>query len=232
VGIHEAALREAQEKVQRIDAWQAEHDSLSEALPNLESRKLAGLRDEIAAFLADLPDEVVARTAEGSPELDVLAKRFAGLRAKVKYLGEMQNSQLDPMLNQLNEKIAKLDSDIQRFSDPRKRNARFRDEVFQQRFRDRSDYYDGYWNRYSRGYDLVWEFDAYERMRFTEEVLWWDLMTAGRMDGRMLPSVVEYRGSHPDYTFDRSILRDDDSSAAAAVAEESVNDGDLTTDVS
>ncbi len=231
--IHAQALRDVESKLDRIRDLSEEHAAAARNAETAEARHLERLRAGLASFLSELPDEVLARVAADSEPLTVLIKRYTGLRAKAGYLDEMRANQLDPMVAQLQTKLDKLNADTARYSTPRMRNVRFRPEVFEQRFRDRTDYYDGYWNRYSRGYTFVREFEDYERMRFTEDLLWWDLMTAGRLDGHLLPSVVEFREVHPEYVFDRGILRDDDDDhiAAAAIAadtDESVPTGDIS----
>ena len=44
-------------------------------------------------------------------------------------------------------------------------------------------------------------YDRWDRGRYYEHLLWWDIMTRGRYDGSFLPDVAHFHTTHPGYTF-------------------------------
>ena len=79
-----------------------------------------------------------------------------------------------------------------------------------------------YWKRYDKRAKVVRSFDRYDRGGLGQDVLWWDVMTDGKLDGSFSDEVQSFRESHPDYRYERrtwSAEDDaDDELAAAAVA--------------
>jgi hypothetical protein len=78
--------------------------------------------------------------------------------------------------------------------------------------------------RATRSYETVYVFDRYDRGRFVDDFLWWDLMTDGRLDGNFIPEVHRFRSAHPDWRYDAGAFGDDEAAAAAVAAAEGRDD--------
>jgi hypothetical protein len=51
--------------------------------------------------------------------------------------------------------------------------------------------------RYDEGYQTIVYFDRYDEFDYARDMLWWDLMTRGRIEGDYIPEVRGWREQHP-----------------------------------
>lgn len=180
-------------------------ETIEERHLGLTHKRLGELLEQVsaAAFGARLADE---------PELDALAKRWAGLRAKQTYLKDLV-IELERYENDLRSRGAKVRRDVMKMRRPKNAHRRFDPQQVERRYGDRSAKSRKYWTRFDRGYESMSRFDRYDRGRWAEDFLWWDLMT----DACPAPHVIavrEFHEKHPRYVW----RDDDDAEAAAAIA--------------
>ena len=93
----------------------------------------------------------------------------------------------------------KLDTIEQR---TRKRWAPMPLDKFQKLAEDRRPRYEKRWQRFGKVYTTVYTYDRWDRGRYYDDLLWWDLMTRGRYDGSYLSDVNDFHRRHPGYQFD------------------------------
>lgn len=219
LAVYDGKLGELRDEIRRGEALEAEHDKLVAELAGLDDAALARARSALRRHLIDADLPSLGERLRAAPELDAVAKRWAGLSQKVVYLERMKDEQLDKPRAALDAELRKLHVDIQKYSRPKKQWERFEAAKFEKRFNAAPLRYRKNWDRYQRGYHQVSRFDSWDRGSFASDFLWWDVMTDGQLDGNFIPEVNEWRAHHPGYEYQR--WRDDDAderSAAEAIA--------------
>jgi hypothetical protein len=172
----------------------------------------------------------------------MLFLRASGLAAKAMYLDGIHTNNYAELSRDLVAQKAKLDN-IE--TKTRRRWAPMAADKYEKLTVDPRARYDKRFQRWGKVYQTVYVYDRWDRARYYDDLLWWDLMTRGRYDGSFIPEVQTYHQMHPDYAFDpdwktRAGSQDlddvDDSTAAAesarADAASVTADDALTTDVS
>lgn len=228
--VYQTKLRELREEIAAGEALEREHAAATADLENLDAHTLERARDALRRHLndADLPS--LGERLRAAPELEAVAKRWAGLVHKVLYLERMREEQIDKPQRLLEQERDKLRADIAKYSRPKKQLERIPGDRFEKRFHQAPQRWQKHWQRYERGYDRVTHFHDYGRGSFASDFLWWDLMTDGQLDGNFIPEVNEWRSRHPEYHYDRD--RDaDTATAAAAIAETETNAPDASAGV-
>ncbi len=183
-------------------------------LANLEALHLDEARKSLGQFLADCPEGALASRLERHPELETMAKRWAGLQEQVRYLERANELVLTSLLNDLSKEKDKLQKDYWKYSRPKNAYVRFPEAAFQSRFAHRREKVRKRLDRYGTTVETIYVFDDYDRGSLAENFLWWDLVTDGQIDGNFMPEVQQYYQRHPGYRYERR--RHDDSEAAAA----------------
>jgi hypothetical protein len=84
----------------------------------------------------------------------------------------------------------------------RKRWAPMPADKYQKLAVDPRPRYEKRWQRWGKTYQTVYVYDRWDRARYYDDLLWWDLMTRGRYDGSYVPEVQTYHQTHPEYQFD------------------------------
>jgi hypothetical protein len=223
---------ELQAEWDRGEALVEEHAEAHRLLLTLDERHLASARERTLDFLRDAGPVAFANRLDDLPELALLAKRWSGLVHQLLYLEELEPALLDGFERDLNAQSRKLDRKAMKYRRPKKRYTRFTSSEFNRTFKDRSDKYAKRWKRFDRSYEAVTTFDHYDRCQFTDDYLWWDELTDGKVNGNFMPHVQRHRHAHPSYHYTRwrDRPRDDrydDEQAAAAVAYADQRDDDL-----
>jgi hypothetical protein len=200
------------------EAVEKEHADLTAGLEHLEDTHLALWRGHLSEHLRTLDPAALGDRVQGEPDIELMLKQGAGLGKKIDYLDAIVAQQVQPYARLLRDEDSALDRDIGKFSRPKKAYQQFDESKFDKRFRERPDKLRRQWTRTRESYQTVYVFDRYDRYRWVDDMLWWDLMTSGRYDGRFIPEVHYYYSAHPGYVFDRHAWDADDVAAAAAAA--------------
>jgi hypothetical protein len=211
-----AALRK---EIAEGETLEAEHARAVEGLASLPERTLAAARQRLAQHLGGLEVADLADRLSGAADLALLWKRVSGLRAKLTYLDQIVDEQLQKPRAELRQQITKVSSEIAKWSRPKLAHAQYPSDQYQHRFVDRRGRGWRYVDRYQKTYNTVYGFDRYDRGSLLEDFLWWDLMTGGRMPGSFIPGVSDWRAAHPGYTYNPDPWPDSHHDAAAAAAE-------------
>ena len=128
----------------------------------------------------------------------MLFLRASGIAAKVAYLDGIQRTNLAEMQKELATQEQKL-RDVEQKT--RRKWAPMPMDRFRKLSEDRRPRYEKRWQRFGKTYGCVHSYDRWDRGRYYNELLWWDLITRGRYDGSYLPEVSLFHRHHPGYVY-------------------------------
>jgi hypothetical protein len=163
----------------------------------LADEALANCRQLLAEHLEHVDREDLARRA-GDPNRLTLVKRLHGIEHKIDYLEEMARRQFETEAEVLGVAAAKLQRKIEKYSRPKHQRTRIPAAETDAWLKDPTPKIAHRRQRFSRDYDRVHDFDEYDSYDYTSQLLWWDLMTDGAVDGDFIPEVQAWRAEHPD----------------------------------
>ena len=89
----------------------------------------------------------------------------------------------------LSEQLTRLERKIAKYSRQKYANAWIPPNEAQAWLRDPRERLVARRERFWRQYDRVATYDRYDRYDFAADMLWWDVMTDGRLDGNFIPEV-------------------------------------------
>ena len=233
VVVYDERLAALQAEVKACDDLIEERRAKSDLLATLEPRHLTAARALLGDYLSDLATgpsfASLGARLHGEADLELLAKRYSGLRAQLKYLEELQGTMLDPLSLELLKERERLGRDLTKYGKPKHAGDRFEREQVQRRFERPRLRTRKALDRYRKIETNVVVFHHYERSSLIDDFLWWDLITHGRVDGSHLPSVAAFHSAYPDYQYvppDPQALRLEAATAAAeAQAERDLSAG-------
>ncbi|MCX7024346.1 MAG: hypothetical protein NT080_06980 [Spirochaetes bacterium] len=231
LGVYDQRIGELRSEIEAGEKLEKDHDAAALRLTNLASIHLAEWQGRLARYVVESP-EVVADRLSGEPDLEALLKTVVGLGKKIDYLGQLATTQLDEPLEQVRALLEKLERDRRKFTRPKNAGQLFPADIFERRFRDRSEHLGKHSRRYDAASRTISAFTDYRQASFAEDFLWWDLMTDGRIDGDFIAEVEEFRRAHPDYVWRPEQFDDDRAAAAAAAADREDSASDRMTDAS
>lgn len=193
---------------QAVERLLGEHERLVEARRTTKDRWLAWARERIVSHVLGTEASAMSRWLEREPPTRLIFLRASGLRAKVGYLDGLFQAHVGKMSVELRERRAKLQKLEAAYS---RRPRTMPAEQFAKVFVDKRPKYHARFQKYAKGYHRVHSFQRFHVARGVEELLWWDVMTDGRLDGSFLPDVGAFHDTHPDYEYerpDRSFFRE------------------------
>jgi hypothetical protein len=200
----ETRIRELGNEIAQIEALEAERVDLEEKLQSLVARHHEQAAEALGGHILGAGAQVIGARLASVPELEILTKRLFGLDAKLAYFVRLADLQLAPLEREIQAAKTRAAYEAQKYRRPKNAYRAYPRADFERRFRPRRERYQKGWQRYQRASDMVYGFDRYDRADFASDLLWWDLMTDGRIDGDFLPEVQAFRREHPDYRYDRS----------------------------
>lgn len=200
VTVYDGEITKLKGEIAAGEALAREHAALCEELKTLDTRGLEHTRGRIVQHLMAIDASMVAQRfrATNSP-LHMLFLRASGVTSKLRYLDEIQKKSIGEMASDLGAQWAKLAAVEQR---TRRRWAPMPMDKFQKLAEDRRPKYEKRWGRFQKTYTCVHDYDRWDRGRYYEQLLWWDLMTRGRHDGRYIHEVHTFHVMHPGYHYD------------------------------
>ncbi|MDB4942551.1 MAG: hypothetical protein JWP97_2085 [Labilithrix sp.] len=245
VAVHDAEIASVRAEIAAGEQLDRAYAELYDEHQHLDERALEHTRGRLVQHLlgTDASHVQAMMRAVSSPFL-VLFLRASGIAAKISYLDGMKSKQLAELQQELRTQQQRLD---QAETKTRKRWAPMPSDRFAKLSEDRRPRYEKRWQRFGKMYTTVHVYDRYERARYYDDLLWWDLMTRGRYDGLYLDDVQRFHHQHPGYQFEpdwkarAAVYSYDDYSAgsssdfdavAAASAIETDAGSDLASDVS
>ena len=166
-------------------------------LENLEVDTLAACRQQLREHLEYIDRTDLAAWSAADPNRTGLLKRIHGIEKKMEYLDEMVKRYLEPERNQLTATVAKLNNKIVKYRRPKNAYATIPVEEANRMLKDPTAKLDARHRRYNETYQTVLYFDSYDSFDYARDMLWWDLMTRGRVEGDYIPEVQAWREEHP-----------------------------------
>lgn len=181
------------------DGLAREHVLLKDEQQHLDERVLALTQGRLTRHLLTSEASLVSQRLQAWPAIRMLFLRASGIAAKESYLDGMQRAHLGDVQKELKAQQDKLGNIEFR---TRRRWAAMPIDKYQKLAEDRRPRYEKRWQRFGKQYQTVYTYDRWDRGRYYDDLLWWDLMTRGRYDGSYLPDVAAFHQRHPDYQFD------------------------------
>lgn len=200
----EPRRRELLDEIEAGTKLESERSQAVARLEHLETLHLQEARQNLGQFLADCPEGALGTRLQRYPELEIMAKRWAGLTEQVNYLERVNELQLQALMADLNKEKSKLAKDYVKYSRPKNSYQRFTQQNFDNRFGGRREKVRKRLDRYGHTVETIYVFDDYDRGSLAESFLWWDLVTDGQVDGNFIPEVQQYYQRHPGYRYERS----------------------------
>ncbi len=235
LAVYDQKLGFLRDEIALGEALEREHAAATERLANLEQHHLQAWRERLAEHLSSLDPQALGDRLAGEPDVELLLKQALGLERKLAYLDEIVEKQAAPLRQALAEERRKIGRDLAKYSRPKNAHARVPRDKFERRFHERPAKLRKGLSRAGHSYETVHHFDRWDRGRLVEDFLWWDVMTDGRLDGDFIPEVRRFHQAHPDWEpASRAQLGEDDerAAAAAALAQDTRDDGNLLVDAS
>lgn len=211
----EAVKQSQKEKLKAAQAAEALvhelHSSIEQAVP----RALASVRGRVREHLMPLDDATMAELLEGVPDADLAYRRVIGMKKKKEYLTALVQQQLKQPLSDLNAMRNKLMHDRAKLSRPKNWSRSWSQHDYDRRFgTDRSEKWRKRRDRIHDTRTHIVEYHHYDRWSPASDLLWWDLMTDGRIDGNFIDEVRDrpqpyvHHSHQPVATFDADDHRD------------------------
>ncbi len=232
VATYDAEIGQLRQQIAAGEQLEREYATLYEEHHTLDARGLAHTRGRLVQHLLGVDAATVTqRLKAASSPFTMLFLRASGLAAKATYLDGIHTSNAGEVARDLGAQKAKLDN-IE--TKTRRRWGPMLADKYQKLTVDPRPRYDKRFQRWGKVYQTVYVYDRWDRARYYDDLLWWDLMTRGRYDGSFIPEVQTYHQMHPDYAFDPNWKTlaaqdpddiDDSAAAAASVRADTESDG-------
>jgi hypothetical protein len=204
----------------------AREDALA-GLANQPQRTLAHARERVRAHLSALEAADQAALLSHHPAYSVAVKRVQGVAAKQSHLEDIHQEWVVKPREQVQQVVQKTQRELSKLRRPKNAGRRWDPGEVSQRFRSRQPQFDKRHRRYQDTRARILAFNNYDRYEPLGHLLWWDLMTDGRVDGDFIPEVRHHHAHNPGW---RDHFHHD--RAVAALAGDDGHSGDVLTDAS
>ena len=184
-------------QIAEIESLVAERSQCLSSLETLEVDTLNACRKQLRDHLEYIDRNDLAAWSASDPNRTGLLKRIHGIEKKMEYLDELARRYLDTEREQLMTLKAKLDKKITKYRRPKNAYASIPIAEANSILKDPRPKLASRRQRYNESYRTVVYYDRYDAFDFTRDMLWWDLMTDGRIDGDFIPEVHAWREQHP-----------------------------------
>jgi len=163
---------------------------LEDQITNAVPRTLASLRGRVVEHLAPLNENEVGPLLMAHPAADLAYRRVVGLKKKQEYLRALAEQQVKAPLADLSAMQAKLYADRTKMLRPKNRTRTWTEEEYRRRFQnDRAEKWQKRRERVNESRTHIVEYHHYDRWTPGSDILWWDLMSDGRLDGNFIDEV-------------------------------------------
>jgi hypothetical protein len=184
-------------QIAEIEALVTERQASLSALENIEAETLKGCWQQLREHLEYIDRNELAALFPTDLNRAGLLKRIHGIEKKMEYLDELAGRYLTPERQQLLAMINKLDRKVAKYSRPKNRGARIPVAEANQMLRDPTAKLASRRRRFDESYHQIVYFERYDAFDYARDMLWWDVMTDGRLDGDFIPEVQAWREQHP-----------------------------------
>jgi hypothetical protein len=184
-------------KIAEIESLVTERAKCLSGLENIEADTLNACRQQLREHLEYIDLNDLAAWSAADPTRTGLLKRIHGIEKKMEYLDELARRYLETEREQLMTQQAKLAKKIEKYRRPKNAHATIPVAEANRMLKDPTQKLGERRRRYNESYQTVAYYDRYDAFDFTRDMLWWDLMTDGRIDGDFIPEVRAWREQHP-----------------------------------
>jgi len=191
------AIKKQKESVESLVNERAQ--ALSD-LETLEVDTLNACRRQLREHLEYIDLTELATWSAAHPNITNIIKRIHGIEKKREYLVELANRYLNTEREQVIAALTKLSAKVEKYSRPKHAYGFIPVEEANRWLKDPSEKIAARRSHYQRSYRTIYEFDRYDAYDYARDMLWWDLMTDGRLDGDFIPEVDNWREQHPGAT--------------------------------
>jgi hypothetical protein len=200
IAVYDAEIARLRAEIAAGEKLDRDYAALWDEHQTIDARALEHTRNRILQHVLGSDTSTVQQhlRAKSSPLL-ILFLRASGVAAKLAYLDGIQKKNMDDLELELKTQKERLDRAEQK---TRKRWAPMPLEGYQKLTEDRRPRYEKRWQRFGKVYNTVHVYDRWDRGRYYEQLLWWDLMTRGRYDGSYMAEVSTFHAAHPHYQYD------------------------------
>jgi hypothetical protein len=173
-----------------VKELQQELAACERTIADVDSTVLATLRTRVKDHLKPLDDAALTSLMATDPAAGLAVKRILGVKKKKTYLGALESEQIKTSLRDLGAMKGKLVRTRTKLGRPKNRAATYTAAVAERMVgADRSDRWHKRRQRLDEARTRIVEFHHYDRWSPMSDLLWWDVMTDGRLDGDFIPEV-------------------------------------------
>lgn len=201
VATYDAELARLRGEMAAGEALDAEYAKLYEEYTNLDQWALDAARVRLVRHMLSADTSLMNQRVAAHKDVRLLFLTTSGLAAKVGYLDGIHGKHANEMRDDLNAQKSKLDA-IHHRAAYKGRGMPY--DKLQALAVDRRERYDKRFARWGKTYNTVYVYDRWDRGRWYGDLLWWDLMTRGRLDGSYIHDVHVFHHTHPEYVYDPS----------------------------
>jgi hypothetical protein len=186
-----------QREIADVEGLSARLDAAKRDLEHVQEDTLRSCQGLVREHLEHLDRRQLADWLAADPVRVTLVKRVSGIEHKRDYLQELAARQFGTEAEVIDRSSAKLRRKIAKYGRAKNFSARIAADEAASWLADPTPKLESRRDRFRRDYDTVATFDRYDAYDFARDLLWWDLMTDGRVDGGFIPEVSAWRGAHP-----------------------------------
>ncbi len=199
VAIFDAEIHKLRATIAAGEALDREYVALYNEHQHIDEWALQQARVRIVRHMLEADASLMTQRLSRHKDETLLFLRASGLSAKLTYLDAIHKKNADELRTELNAQKAKIDGVYQRGVAKGRGMPADKFQIFAV---NRGPKYEKRWQRWGKTYQTVQSYDHWDRGRFYEDLLWWDLMTRGRHDGSYIREVTVFHQSHPHYEYD------------------------------
>lgn len=181
--------REEKKAIADLLAAKAEVEAL---LGDLDGAALKAVRTRLKEYLRAVPPADVFRLFADDDASTIAFKRVAGTARKRDYLRALDDEQLKGTIGELRTMKGKYDRTRAKMLRPKNSHVRWsNDQVQRMLGRPRGDKWQKRRSHWNDARERVVGFHHYDRYDPVGQLLWWDVMTDGQLDGNFISEVRE-----------------------------------------
>lgn len=195
IGVQQGRLAELKDL--KLEAVQCEA-----TIENLDDTTLKAVRTRVKEHVKPLDEAALTGLMAFDPAAALAVKRILGVQKKKTYLGALEAEQVKASLQELAVAKSKLARTRTKLGRSKVQYATYTDALADRMIGpDRTERWDKRRARIEDTRTRIVEFHHYDRWDPVRDMLWWDVMTDGRLDGNFI-SEVRDRGHHVHHHHD------------------------------
>lgn len=181
-------------RLSQVRDLQRELIECQRTIADVEATLLSAARTRIKEHVRPLDDDALASLLRTDPAVALSIKRILGIRKKKSYLGLIDTDQVRASAFELRKTKDKLIRTKAKLARPKRRHALHTTAAAERMLgSDRTERWRLRRQRAEQARTRIVTFHDYDRWDPVADVVWWDLMTDGRLDGDFIPEVRDRR---------------------------------------